>query len=794
MASSLISSYHHIDFDSVFGIDDTGLVQMFETFIATGLKEFLGCPAVFYEAALTEFFENSSVRDGVVVSTIRGTAIEISENIFATTFGLSVDGLTDLSEVPKNLVSVRRAYAGSFDAVTRDRFMLMTAITFDVIVNWSSLLFGVLQYMVTPGSRQAKGFTIQICVLLKNVPGLVLGESRAFPASRVLTEKTVHRYVTINEKVGMEETADAPRVQKTPVKKTVSTKRPVGDGEEAPIVKKKRTTKGKPVVIAQEAVPLQSVKATTDASTEQPPARKRKSQKRKRRLILEGVDEIVDSAPEQPAAEAATDVQETEVENEQAVTAADSVTVETVVERVDEPVPESAVADVERVGEQPAVDTVEEATTDDADHIIQQVLGQLDSVTTTDSGDQPAGTDAETIPWFDLPFVLATRDSERLFETASDSEDDMDPDVGNQALPEVDATIDSFISDPDEEMEPVVEEQSADEAMSLEDILMSIPVEVPLPSAGVEITKITMGKEIKITGVDERTWYLASLPQIPVNDKGKEPLLVIDEVEKFFNSFSLKKLETLQIDESYFEKEALVLSWVEADSTRVALNRKVYILLKYREVLVRKFLESWKLNFVPGEGSSTTDLKLAVGPQPLWLRNHNSGLVQRIMVKRLATSPHDPLGITDSACKNQLVVVSVQYGPFITYIPIRSTTIGKSRVTRDPIAMHTSWRSNSDIASVTRVSMTFRVVRTNQYNQDLGHIHSKNDNHLESPNEGSSIDHQVTIYLHAQNITMFPTNETRYFASQILVSISGGLILILTAQSTRNIFRMHSDY
>ncbi|KZV06889.1 kelch-like protein 8 [Dorcoceras hygrometricum] len=85
--------------------------------------------------------------------------------------------------------------------------------------------------------------------------------------------------------------------------------------------------------------------------------------------------------------------------------------------------------------------------------------------------------------------------------------------------------------------------------------------------------------------------------------------------------------------------------------------------------------------------------------------------------------------------------------------------------------------------------MTFRVVRTNQYNQDLGLIHSTNGNHLESPNEGSSIDHQVTIHLHAQNITMFPTNETWYFTSQMLVSSSGGLILILTAQSTRNVFR-----
>ncbi|KZV24518.1 putative ribosome-binding factor A, chloroplastic [Dorcoceras hygrometricum] len=66
------------------------------------------------------------------------------------------------------------------------------------------------------------------------------------------------------------------------------------------------------------------------------------------------------------------------------------------------------------------------------------------------------------------------------------------------------------------------------------------------------------------------------------------------------------------------------------------------------------------------------------------------------------TCPTDH-GITDSACKNQLVVVSVQYGPFNPYIPIRSTTIGKSRVAIDPIAMRTSWRSNSDIANVTSI-------------------------------------------------------------------------------------------
>ncbi|KZV33720.1 hypothetical protein F511_30407 [Dorcoceras hygrometricum] len=189
MASPLISNSHHIDFESVFRLDDAGMVQMFETLIATRLKEFLGCPAVFYEDALTEFFANSSVReDDMVVSTISGTAIEISQEMFAAAFELPTEGLIDLTDVPKNFVFDARSLfsdskdqvsmsclkkalkfhyrllhdilaktiyvkAGSFDCVTRDQFLLMTAITFDVKINWSSLLFGVFKEMVTPGSR-----------------------------------------------------------------------------------------------------------------------------------------------------------------------------------------------------------------------------------------------------------------------------------------------------------------------------------------------------------------------------------------------------------------------------------------------------------------------------------------------------------------------------------------------------------------------------------------------------------------------------------------------------------------
>ncbi|KZV26870.1 hypothetical protein F511_40914 [Dorcoceras hygrometricum] len=244
MASSLISNSHHIDFDGVFGMEDTDLVQMFESLIATVLKHFLGCPAVINEDALTEFFANSLVReDGLVVSTVNGVSVEISEEVFAATFELPVEGLTDLSEVPKNLV---------FDARS---------------------LFSISKEQIyADDSYHAKGYAIQICVLLRNVPGLELGESKTFPIHIVLNEKTVHRYVVINDKLGGEEVVDAPKVKPTPTKKKgVTKKRPAaGDAEVAPIVKKKRTTKCKPV--AAKRLPVEEPVGVSTTS-EQPVAK-----------------------------------------------------------------------------------------------------------------------------------------------------------------------------------------------------------------------------------------------------------------------------------------------------------------------------------------------------------------------------------------------------------------------------------------------------------------------------------------------------------------------------------------
>ncbi|KZV55161.1 hypothetical protein F511_27510 [Dorcoceras hygrometricum] len=103
MASSFYSNSQHIDFDSVLAMDDQGIESMFQALMASGLAGFLGCPAVIYEAALVDFFENASVREGVIINTVAGQLVEISE-WFAESFDLPLDGLGDLSEIPKDVI------------------------------------------------------------------------------------------------------------------------------------------------------------------------------------------------------------------------------------------------------------------------------------------------------------------------------------------------------------------------------------------------------------------------------------------------------------------------------------------------------------------------------------------------------------------------------------------------------------------------------------------------------------------------------------------------------------------
>ncbi|KZV50345.1 hypothetical protein F511_35540 [Dorcoceras hygrometricum] len=575
MASSFYSNAQHVDFESVLGMDDHGMVSMFEALMASGLRGFLGCPAVVYEDALVDFFENASVRSGVIFSNVGGQLVEISEKLFAESFELPVDGLGDLSEMPKDAIFDARSIvslssepinlsgrknqmkmpfrllcdimakaiyvkAGSFDAITVEKFSLVTAVVCKVKMNWATYLFSILKKMVSAGSKKAKGFAIQISLLLATFPSLELGESSEFPASKILSKKTVLRFVSINDRDGAEEVAGAAK------KKAVSKKRPAADVGAA-VPKKKRSFKKKSVSslelveVAEEAIPIQQVAEPLD---------------------------------------------------------------------VEEPRCSSA---------------------DAVDLIIQQVLDEMRAADAPADIAQPAVTEEKN--WFDLPYddLVKQWEAERPVVTASDTEDeiatvDVAPAVGVQQVEEFVAPISAE------------DTLSADEQMSLDDILLTIPVDIPLPSTCMEVTKIKMGQMIKIPGVTEKTWFLQSLPSI-VNDKGKQILVekdpvkgnpaaehyslicadidllvslraqVIDEVASFFHSFSLKKLATINFEEMY-RKEEQVLQWGETESPQVAIQQKFYILLKYRTVLVWKFLEAWRVNFAPGQGSSAVDIQV----------------------------------------------------------------------------------------------------------------------------------------------------------------------------------------
>ncbi|KZV44508.1 hypothetical protein F511_24257 [Dorcoceras hygrometricum] len=104
MASSLVSNTSQVHFASVLAMDNAEMVAMIEALVASGLNDFMGCMSDISETTLIEFYQNASIRDGKVVSTVQGKLVEISEEVFAPTFQLPVEGLIDINEVPKDLI------------------------------------------------------------------------------------------------------------------------------------------------------------------------------------------------------------------------------------------------------------------------------------------------------------------------------------------------------------------------------------------------------------------------------------------------------------------------------------------------------------------------------------------------------------------------------------------------------------------------------------------------------------------------------------------------------------------
>ncbi|KZV49173.1 hypothetical protein F511_04442 [Dorcoceras hygrometricum] len=371
MDSAFITNALQVNFDSVLCISDNDeMVNMFKALESTGLRGFLGCPSVLYEQELEQFFDTAIVQDGDITCVVSGKYVAIPEDRFAGVFNLPTEGLTDLSEVPNNLVLQARTLfsksrvpaqfsckmrlmkyefrllndilaksitvkAGSFDAVTHERFLMMKSIHFGIKVNWRKILFEVLKEMVDRTTKRAKGFAAQICVLLKGDPAVTLGEAKTFPPLKILFAKTVTTYVATNKTIDARGESDEAGMAKVAIvkKKSVSKKKSASIADkgadevpvevvaekvvskkrsaasfDSPVVKKTRKTTGKAaskkrdlglVSVAPESVPIHMIEPISAVPAERPPVPKRKALKRKFRMPAGSMEEpILDQSAE----------------------------------------------------------------------------------------------------------------------------------------------------------------------------------------------------------------------------------------------------------------------------------------------------------------------------------------------------------------------------------------------------------------------------------------------------------------------------------------------------------------
>ncbi|KZV23105.1 hypothetical protein F511_06629 [Dorcoceras hygrometricum] len=354
--------------------------------------------------------------------------------------------------------------AGYFDAVTHERFLLMTTIHFGVKVNWSKPLFDILKEMVDQSSKRAKGYVAQICVSLKGDPNLTLGEAKTFPPLNILTVKTVGTYVAKNKSIADDETDESVAAKAAVVKKKVVPKKRPTTTIDEPILKKNRTLVGRDaptekgltmVPVVQNPEPISVVPATT------PKAQRHHAPKRKLVLQKGSDDEIFDSIIHQVIADtAAIETGEPDLE-EQVMTE----TTETVADETESRIDASTITNYD---EEPVVDTEKEKEAEKEKEI------------------EPVAAEGMSL------------------EKITDSED-------TEPLSKV--------------LARTVKSMSDEDSLPIDDLLAMIPGDMMLPSVTVEEpTRIKFGRGIEIPGVNDGDWYKASLPQIAIIDKGKASL------------------------------------------------------------------------------------------------------------------------------------------------------------------------------------------------------------------------------------------------------------------------------
>ncbi|KZV18581.1 hypothetical protein F511_42280 [Dorcoceras hygrometricum] len=141
-----------VDFASVLAMEHTGMIRMFKSLEETGPMGFMEASRSVYEGAVFEFFGNTTIIAGTIVSFVANRKLVVTKDMFAEAFGLPTEGLVAPNKKKEMKMQYRLlhdivakalcAKSGSFDVVTSEKFDLMVATSAGLKVNWAQILNG----------------------------------------------------------------------------------------------------------------------------------------------------------------------------------------------------------------------------------------------------------------------------------------------------------------------------------------------------------------------------------------------------------------------------------------------------------------------------------------------------------------------------------------------------------------------------------------------------------------------------------------------------------------------------
>ncbi|KZV25025.1 hypothetical protein F511_44908 [Dorcoceras hygrometricum] len=147
--------------------------------------------------------------------------------------------------------------------------------------------------------------------------------------------------------------------------------------------------------------------------------------------------------------------------------------------------------------------------------------------------------------------------------------------------------------------------------MPIDDLLIQICDDLLLPVTAAEVTMLRLGafsspgeKGKAKLGEDDHVTENAARKLCALICRDVEVLVQVRDrlmqaVVDFFASFSLNSMPDMDSLKELKEKERLMLAWAETNTLAIAVRRQLYVLTKYRELLLRTVLESYQRYLTP---------------------------------------------------------------------------------------------------------------------------------------------------------------------------------------------------